>query len=401
MPRVNPEILVWARETAGLSVDDAARKLAFKDTTNGTAVEKLTAYEAGQGDPSRATLVKMTKAYRRPLLAFYMAAPPRPGDRGQDFRNVPDRQPGSDALVDALVRDVRARQSMVHSILADEEEAVPLGFVGSMSMTDGIGAVLTSMRRTIGVDLADFRAQSSPDGAFALLRSGVEAAGVFVLLIGNLGSHHTAIDVEAFRGFALADPIAPFVIINDQDAKSAWSFTLLHELCHLWLGVTGVSGVFSDAAIERFCDDVAGSFLLPESELSSVGVTQTTLGDDAAKLISDFAQQRHLSRSMVAYRLQRSGLLRADVWRTLVTRFRDQWRAGRDAQRERDRLKDTGPDYYIVRRHRLGSALLKFVSRNMSDGALTPTKAGKVLGVKARSVAPLLNGAALTVGRAA
>jgi len=382
-------------------VDDAARKLAFKDTTNGTAVEKLTAYEAGQGDPSRATLVKMAKAYRRPLLAFYMAAPPRPGDRGQDFRNVPDRQPGSEALVDALVRDVRARQSMVHSILVDEEEAVPLGFVGSVSMNDGIGAVLASMRRTIGVDLADFRAQSSPDGAFALLRNGVEAAGVFVLLIGNLGSHHTAIDVEAFRGFALADPIAPFVIINDQDAKSAWSFTLLHELCHLWLGVTGVSGVFSDAAIERFCDDVAGSFLLPENELPLAGVTQTTLVDEAAKLISDFAQQRHLSRSMVAYRLQRSGLLRADAWRTLVTRFRDQWRAGRDAQRERDRLKDTGPNYYIVRRHRLGSALLKFVSRNMSDGALTPTKAGKVLGVKARSVAPLLNGAALTVGRAA
>jgi hypothetical protein len=110
-----------------------------------------------------------------------------------------------------------------------------------MSVDDGVGAVLSSIRQTIGVDLTAFRAQGSPEAAFALLRSKVETAGVFVLLIGNLGTH-TAIDVAAFRGFALADNIAPFIVINDQDAKSAWSFTLLHELAHLWIGETGVSG---------------------------------------------------------------------------------------------------------------------------------------------------------------
>jgi Zn-dependent peptidase ImmA (M78 family) len=401
MPRVNPEILTWTRQTAGLTVEDAARKLDFKDTRSGTGVQRLEAYETGQGVPTRATLVKMSKAYRRPLLTFYMTAPPREGDRGEDFRNVADRQPNAQPLVDALVRDVRARQSMVRSILEDEEEAEPLPFVGSMQMEMGVGAVLAAMRRTIGVDLADFRAQASPEGAFALLRNGVEAAGVFVLLIGNLGSHHTAIDVEAFRGFAVADPIAPFVIINDQDAKSAWTFTLLHELCHLWLGTTGVSGLFSDAAIERFCDDVAGSFLLPANELTGAGITAHTTVDEASRLISRFAEERHLSRSMVAYRLQRAGILSNEAWRILVRRFRDQWRAGRDAQREQDRKKDSGPNYYVVRRHRLGSALLRFVSRNLSDGSLTPTKAGKVLGVKPRSVEPLLNGAALAISHAA
>ena len=44
------------------------------------------------------------------------------------------------------------------------------------------------------------------------------------------------------RGFALADEVAPFVVINHQDHRGAWSFTLLHELTHLWLGETGVSG---------------------------------------------------------------------------------------------------------------------------------------------------------------
>jgi Zn-dependent peptidase ImmA (M78 family) len=230
------------------------------------------------------------------------------------------------------------------------------------------------------------------------LRSRVEAAGIFVLLMGNLGSHHSAIDVEAFRGFALADDVAPFVVINDQDAKSAWSFTLIHELVHLWLGTTGVSGVFADAEIEKFCNVVAGSFLLPANELPQVGVNIETDVETAAQRIGEFAEERHLSRSMVAYSLLRAGLLTDDAWHTLSSRFRTQWRLSREAQRERQK-DGSGPSYYVVRRHRLGSALLHFVSRSLNGGALTPTKASQVLGVKPRSVAFLLNTVGLTAGR--
>jgi Zn-dependent peptidase ImmA (M78 family) len=345
-------------------------------------------------EPTRTQLLKMAQHYRRPLVTFYMSAPPRKGDRGEDFRNVPDRHTNAEALVDALVRDIRVRQNMVRAVLVDDEEAKPLPFIGSMTMGDGVGAVLASIRQNIRIDLSEFRAQASPESAFALLRSRVEAAGVFVLLMGNLGSHHSAIDVEAFRGFALADDIAPFVVLNDQDARSAWSFTLIHELAHLWLGTTGVSGVFADAQIERFCNDVAGSFLLPANELSLVGVDLKTDVETAARRIGEFAEGRHLSRSMVAYSLLRAGSLTDKTWRTLAGRFQTQWRQSRDAKR--DSQKDaSGPSYYVVRRHRLGSALLNFVSRNMSDGALTPTKASQVLGVKPRSVAPLLS----TVGQ--
>lgn len=400
MPRVNPEILSWARETAGLSLADAVQRLGINGARGIAAVDRLASIEAGETEPSRSLLARMAKQYRRPLIAFYMSAPPRKGDRGEDFRNLPDRLRDTHGLVDALVRDVRARQNMVRAVLADEEEAEPLPFVASMSMRDGVGAVLSSIRRTIRLDLAEFRAQASPESAFALLRSRVEAAGVFVLLIGNLGSHHTAIDVETFRGFALSDNIAPFIVLNDQDARSAWSFTLVHELAHLWLGATGVSGAFADAQIEKFCNDVASGFLLPANELALVQVDRKTDSDTAAKRIGDFARERHLSASMVAYNLFRADLITEATWRTATAWFLAQWRKSRDAQRERQK-DSSGPDYYVVRRHRLGSALLNFVSRNMSDGALTPTKAGQVLGVKPRSVAPLLNVAGLPPGRAA
>lgn len=395
MPAVKPSILNWARESAGLTLEEAAGKVGINAARGVSGADRLLSLETEEGEVSRPVLLKMAKIYRRPLVSFYLNDPPTRGDRGEDFRTLPDRHTVGEPLVDALVRDIRARQSVVHAVQVEEEEAEPLHFIGSMSRNDGVGPVLASIRQTLGLELAAFRAQGSADAGFALLRSRVEAAGIFVLLIGNLGSHHSAIDVDAFRGFALADPIAPFVVINDQDAKTAWSFTLLHEVAHLWIGATGVSGGHFEGAVEQFCNDVASSFLLPQRELELLPITRGTDHSEAARLITEFAEERLVSRSLVAYRLFRADKIGERIWRALTDSFRAQWLQSRAAQRERARGKDGGPNYYIVRRHRLGAALLSFVARNMSEGVLTPTRASKLLGVKPRSVHTLLSGAAL------
>ena len=395
MPVVKPSILQWARDSAGLSVEEAAAKVGINAAGGISGADRLLALETEEGTVSRPVLLKMAKAYRRPLVSFYLNEPPVRGDRGEDFRTLPDRHTGGEPLVEALVRDISARQAVVRAVQVEEEEAEPLRFVGSMSHNDGVGPVLASIRQTLGLDLAAFRAQGSAEGGFALLRSRIEAVGIYVLLIGNLGSHHSAIDLDAFRGFALADPIAPFVVINDQDAKTAWSFTLLHEVAHLWIGATGVSGGHFDGAVEQFCNDVASSFLLPQLELDQLPITRTTDQAEAIRLITEFADERLVSRSMVAYRLFRADTISEFRWRALTEVFRTHWLQSRAAQRERARGTDGGPNYYIVRRHRLGAALLKFVARNMSEGVLTPTRASKLLGVKPRSVHTLLNGTAL------
>lgn len=395
MPMVKPSILQWARESAGLSLEEAAAKVGINAARGISGADRLLALETEEGVVSRPVLLKMAKIYRRPLVSFYLDEPPTRGDRGEDFRTLPDRHTGGEPLVDALVRDIRSRQAVVRTVQVEEEEAKPLTFIGSMSCNDGVGPVLASIRHELGLDLAAFRAQGSADAGFALLRSRVEAAGIYVLLIGNLGSHHSAIDVDAFRGFALADPIAPFVVINDQDAKTAWSFTLLHEVVHLWIGATGVSGGHFEGAVEQFCNDVASSFLLPQRELDQLPITRAMDLDEAAILVTEFAAERLVSRSLVAYRLFRAEKITEHTWRSLSDTFRIQWLQNRAAQRERARGMDGGPNYYIVRRHRLGAALLNFVARNMSEGVLTPTRASKLLGVKPRSVHTLLSGAAL------
>jgi Zn-dependent peptidase ImmA (M78 family) len=333
----------------------------------------------------------MSKQYRRSLLTFYLAEPPKKGDRGEDFRTLPpDRSVAADALLDALIRDLKARQSLVRATLEDEEEPRPLAFIGSARMADGVPAALTAIQRILKVDLATFRACKSPETAFTYLRERAEDIGIFVLLVGNLGSHHSAIPVEAFRGFAIADPIAPFVVINDQDARTAWCFTLVHEITHLWLGTTGISGSHAENTIERFCNDVAGELLLPKAELKSLKIGNVSDIDAVIAMIAAFAEERNLSRPMVAYKLYRAGTVTLDAWRALDGKLREIWLREKAHHKERERKSDSGPSYYIVRRHRLGRALLEFASRNVSAGTLSPVKAAKILGVKPRSVYPLL-----------
>jgi Zn-dependent peptidase ImmA (M78 family)/transcriptional regulator with XRE-family HTH domain len=385
MPNVNPQILSWARSSAGLTIEDAARCLGI------SSPQKLERIESGEDEPSRPQLLNMAKQYRRPLLTFYLASPPKIGSRGEDFRSVSrDELTSDDAHLDALLRDIQTRQSMVRSTLKDEDDPAPLKFIGSASMALGVVAVSRLIQDSLTFDLIKYRRCKSSEDAFAYVRRLAEGIGVFVILAGNLGTHHTAIPVSTFRGFAISDAIAPFVVINDQDAKTAWSFTLLHELAHLWLGATGVSASNSEQAIEQFCNDVAGETLLPLREIRALQHMASLEGREIIGAVSNFAHDSNLSRQMVIYRLFKAGYLDWTKWRSLNDKILE-LRALEKVRQRLIRGKEGGnPSYYVVRRHRLGNALIDFAARNVSAGTLTPVKAAKVLGVKPRSVYNLL-----------
>lgn len=209
---------------------------------------------------------------------------------------------------------------------------------------------------------------------------------ILSLLQGDLGSHHSQISVETYRGFALADSVAPFVVINDRDSATAWSFTLLHELVHLFLGETGISAGRPQSALEQFCNDVAGEYLVDTAELKRLNISDLIPSEVARSQITDFARPRHLSSTMVAYRLFRISAISLPYWNELRAFYRNMW----SAARAKKQGSEGGPNYYVVRRHRIGDTLLGFTRRMLADGALSTTKAAKVLAVKPRSVGPLL-----------
>ena len=391
-----PAMLAWARETSGLSPEEAARKIGLKTSTRNTAGAKLLALETGETKPTRKQLEKMAKAYWQPLTTFYLTSPPSAGDRGADFRRQTQRIEKEDASrLDALLRDLCARQRMVRSLLEDDEDARPLPWAGSMSQSMSIKEAARHIRAKLEIENAeDFgRRRQTPDSLFAFLRGRIEELGVFVLLASDLGSHHTAISEKVFRGFAIADDLAPFIVINSRDAKVARAFTLIHELAHIMLGKTGVSAppetsrpATSAEKIERFCNDAASEFLLPEDSLPAVA-KQASL-DAAAETISELAASRGISEPLVAYRLWRADRISAAIFRNLLRLYSERWKNVRRQQRENT---SGGPSYYKIQRAKIGGALLKLVDRALHADELTHTEAARILGVSSGTVGPLLS----------
>jgi Zn-dependent peptidase ImmA (M78 family) len=384
MPGINPKVLIWARETAGLTVAKAAKSLSLGGAKL-SPEQALLQYEQGGKDVSRALLTKMVSTYRRPLLAFYLPEPPAAAEKGEDFRTVPEEiRLESKGSLDALVRDIYVRKELIKDLLNDIEEAQPKRFVNSLNLELSAQNAATILSELIEFDLKAFRKSTKPEDAFSYLRKKVESIGVFVLLIGNLGSHHTNIPVEAFRGFALADDVAPIVVINDQDAPAARSFTLLHELSHILLGATGLSGSRAEARIERYCNDISSLILMPAGEIEGFDWPI----DNEERLIQAVASRGrsiNVSGSMVAYRLFSAGIISMDMWTKVSEKLRKLWLMQKAASKE-GREDANGPSYYVVKRHKVGGALLDLVNRTMREGALTVTKASKVLGVKPANV---------------
>jgi len=392
MPRVNPSVLEWARTTAGYDLETAARRIGLNAAHGLAGAERLALLEQGEGEPSDSLLGRMAKQYRRPLLTFFLPEPPRRDDVGEDFRTLPERADPANAILAALLREIKSRQSLARELLEDEEDRQPNRFIGSQRIENGVTRVADAIARDIGFGREAFRAARTYEEAFNYLRGQSEKAGVFVVLAGSLGSWQTAIDVSVFRGFAITDPLAPLVVINDQDAKTAWSFTLLHELAHLWLNAPGVSGPTAEAGIEQFCNQVAAAILVPSAEINALAIPQNEGADRLADRISEFADVRRVSRSMVAYQLFVAKRVSRAVWQQLSERFHREWVQLRQVQREAAREGEGGPNWYIVRRHRIGNAMLDLVRGGVADGSVTPTRAAKILGVKPMSVYGLLFG---------
>jgi len=381
MPKVKPEILVWAREKSLLSQQDAVRKLNIKDSQKLSAVDKLTALESGEIKPSRSLLLRMSKLYHLPLITFYLDRPPIIGDRGEDFRTLPaDFEETENVNVDILIRDIKARQSTVRETLIDTDEEKHLDIIGQHKLEDGVDPVVYTIREFINFSLDEYRDQPNLKEAFRLLRKKIEAHGVFVLLKGNLGSYHSNIPITVFRGFVLSDDVAPFIVINDQDSESAWSFTLIHEMAHLILGQTGVSGAYFDNTIEKFCNNVASEFFLPMIEFEKFRISNYDLNNLKTE-ISDYAFSKKLSSTHIAYRLYKRGDINKALWNSLREFYYNKWIEKRVTTRNKNKQKDTGPSYYVLQKYKLGT-LVGLVQRLTFAGALTTTKAGMLLDTK-------------------
>jgi Zn-dependent peptidase ImmA (M78 family) len=387
--QANPAILRWAREEAHLSLDDAASRAKISELKprgkkdRVLPSERLARWEAGEELPTYSQLEGLATAYRRPLITFFLPVPPRKETVMADFRTVGDREfQGASPEFAALMRQVEVLQKELRQLL-EEVSNRRLPFVGSCAEADGVQSVAKSIRTVLDFSLPEQKRLQNSDRLFSAIREHAELAGVFVVKKGNLGSHHSNVDVDEFRGMAICDDVAPLVCINTNDAPAAQVFTLVHELAHIWTGKTGVSNYDSatrgpqEAPVsEVFCNCVAAEFLVPEREFLQEWREEPV--DDVLGWASRKSKLFKVSRFVIIRRLNDLNLITDDHFWALYRVLQTDWRNKRQRMRERG----GGPAYGVQVSARLGKKLLSTVIGAAYDGKLSYKDASRMLNVK-------------------
>jgi len=80
---INPKLLVWARNSVGLPIDDLAKKI-------NTSAKKIEDWETGLSKPTISQLRNIAKVLKRPIAIFYLPEPLKTFDTMKDFRKIAD-----------------------------------------------------------------------------------------------------------------------------------------------------------------------------------------------------------------------------------------------------------------------------------------------------------------------
>jgi len=261
---LQPAVLKWARERAGLSRNALAKKLGVK-------AERVAEWEA-HGELRIRQAEKLAHVTHTPLGQLYLDEPVEDKLPIPDFRTVADaplRRPTPDLL--ETVQSMQRRQAWMRDFLIEEGND-PLAFVGEASLQRAPEDVAVSMRATLGMADGWATREQTWTSALQHLRQKIEAAGILIVVNGVVGNNNfRKLDPGEFRGFVLSDEYAPLIFINGSDFKAAQMFTFAHELAHIWLAQGGVSNFEllqpAPVAVERFCNKVAAEFLVPAAAL--------------------------------------------------------------------------------------------------------------------------------------
>ena len=365
-PRVDVQAatLRWACERS--RIDPALLAERFK---------QLPAWESGEKKPTLKQLEAFAKATHT-AIGYYFGggAPPDEPVPISDFRtiaNTPVGKPSGDLL--DIVYLCQNRQYWYEEFMRQEGEP-PLPFVGSVTLGDPAYRVAADIRQTLGFSLEERRQLATWTEALRRFIDQADAAGILVMVSGVVGNNNRRkLDPAEFRGFALADPLAPVVFVNGADSKAAQMFTLAHELAHIWLGETGLSD--SEAReppnhrTERWCNEVAADLLVPLAVLREEYRSGAELSAELRRLARHFK----VSTLVVLRRMRDAGFLQPDEYQAA---YEDQ------LTRLREPAKGGGGNFYATVSARVSKRFAKAILASTFAGESSFTDMFYLLGVR-------------------
>ncbi len=359
-------MLQWARKRSGRNVEDFAK-----------AFPKLREWESGETLPTFRQLEKYAQATHTPVGFLFLPEPPVEEVPLPDFRTFGDEAvltPTPDLL--DTVYACELRQDWYRSF-AEERGYQAVAIVGSATVEDDPVAAANRMRDALGFGLArrvDFRTWSEAlDG----LREHAEEAGVLVMVNGVVGSNtHRKLNPKEFRGFALADELAPVVFINGADTRAAQIFTFAHELAHIALGGSAISrpdlaNLDVGNGEEAWCNKVAAELLVPLESIAEEFVESPDLTAELDRL----AKFYKVSTLVVLRRIYDAGAMGA-------SQYREAYEAELVRVLEFAARTGSGGNFYYTEPIRVSKTFARAIVTDTAEGRTLHRDAFRLLGFK-------------------
>lgn len=157
---------------------------------------------------------------------------------------------------------------------------------------------------------------TSPRKFYLYLRDKIESSGIFVHCF-------TDVPVEVARAFAIYDNVMPIIGINDEDRHPAKSFSMIHELVHIFKRESSLcNDVGSAKSEEVFCNAVAGELLVPKDTLESTLIIKNMQKPYKKQDIEYLADKFSVSKEVIIRRLLDTGHIDEAVYETYADEFR-------------------------------------------------------------------------------
>jgi Zn-dependent peptidase ImmA (M78 family) len=349
---IKPELLQWACERAGFAVADLEPKF-----------PRLVAWERGEERPTLKQAEAFAKATHTPIGYLFLPEPPVEKVPIPDFRTMDNEHighPSPDLLETIYV--CQQRQEWYRDYARSIGET-PLPFVGSVSVRDDIVATAARIRAALGFDVNERRRIPTWTDALRHFIGQADDLGILVMCNGVVhNNNYRHLDPREFRGFAMADNLAPLVFINGADTKAAQMFTLAHELAHIWIGESAVSdsqpALVPEQSVERWCNRVAAELLVPLATLREAYNGTAELKDEAGRLARFFK----VSTLVILCRIHDAGGLDR---KEFITAYDE------ELKRLRAIPKGSGGNFYLTQAAR--------VSKRFAAALVTSTLEGQTL----------------------
>jgi Zn-dependent peptidase ImmA (M78 family) len=315
---IKAELLIWARESARISIGEAARKLKI-------IPEKLEDWETGKSRPSMSQLRKLGELYQRPIAVFYLPEKPLDFKPLRDFRRIPDMLGYRDERkINFNIRSSAYKREIALRLSEELYGSVP-DFQYKISLTEDPEEIGNYIRKVLMIGNDTQSSWKEEYEAFNAWRSAIENLGVLIFQC-------TDVDLYDMRGFSICEYPLPAICLNIKDSVRGRIFTLLHEFCHLMLHVGGICDIDEDFEryddeqnMEIFCNHVAGAALIPKSALLNVieGAAIDQWSDEELTILS---KQFKTSKEVVLRRILICGLTSQQFYKVKRHEFEEEYK---------------------------------------------------------------------------